>query len=153
MGATARHGITAPASCSPHPFLASSPSRLPPGFCRLRFYGLTTTPAKTYNGSQAYGETYAAAGSADPSYTGHAPDTVGDLYDTWFRRYSSRQGRWLNPDPAGRGAVNPGDPQSWNRYAYVANNPLILLDPLGLICKHTNSASLRTRIHTVQAEP
>jgi len=41
-------------------------------------------------------ESYAAAGLADPSYTGHDPDTVGDLYDTWFRRYSSRQGRWLS---------------------------------------------------------
>ncbi|MHB8734771.1 MAG: RHS repeat-associated core domain-containing protein [Terriglobales bacterium] len=98
---------------------------------------LTTTPARIFNGSQAYGaygESYAAAGSADPSYTGHDPDTVGDLYDTWFRRYSPRQGRWLSPDPAGTVAVDPSNPQSLNRYAYVANNPLILLDPLGLIC-------------------
>lgn len=47
-----------------------------------------------------------------------------------FRAHS--QGRWISPDPAGLGAVNPGSPQTWNRYAYVGNNPLALIDPLGL---------------------
>jgi len=41
------------------------------------------------------------------------------------------QGRWLSPDPAGLGAVDPANPQTWNRYAYVGNNPLSLIDPLG----------------------
>jgi hypothetical protein len=42
------------------------------------------------------------------------------------------QGRWISPDPAGLGAVDPSNPQSWNRYAYVLNNPAVLIDPLGL---------------------
>jgi hypothetical protein len=40
--------------------------------------------------------------------------------------------RWSSPDPLGLGAVNPGNPQSWNRYAYVMNDPLALSDPTGL---------------------
>ena len=42
------------------------------------------------------------------------------------------QGRWLTPDPSGMGAVDPGDPQTWNRYAYVGNSPLNRTDPQGL---------------------
>src|SRR6266478_1230211 len=49
-----------------------------------------------------------------------------------FRQLSTTQGRWTTPDPAGIGAVSPGDPQTWNRYAYVGNMPLNAVDPLGL---------------------
>ncbi len=59
------------------------------------------------------------------------PDDSG-LNDFLFRRYSSTQSRWISPDPAGIAAVDPTNPQTWNRYAYVANNPLSATDPLGL---------------------
>jgi len=49
-----------------------------------------------------------------------------------FRQYSSAPGRWLTPDPAGTGSVDPTNPQSWNGYAYVMNNPLHAIDPAGL---------------------
>ena len=38
----------------------------------------------------------------------------------------------MHPDPAGLAAVNPADPQSWNRYGYVIGDPLNLTDPSGL---------------------
>ena len=41
-------------------------------------------------------------------------------------------GRWTSPDAAGLAAVDPTNPQSWNRYSYVLNNPLANVDPLGL---------------------
>jgi RHS repeat-associated protein len=56
------------------------------------------------------------------------------MYYFQERQYPSSQGRWLSPDPAGLGAADPTNPQSWNRYAYVLNNPLSNIDPLGLDC-------------------
>jgi RHS repeat-associated protein len=54
------------------------------------------------------------------------------VYDFLLRQQSAAQGRWLAPDPAGLAAVDIANPQTWNRYAYVANNPLGNVDPLGL---------------------
>jgi RHS repeat-associated protein len=83
---------------------------------------------------------YTTAGTADASFTGQNQDTVSSLYDFTFRRHSHSQGRWISPDPLGTGAVDPGSPQTWNRYAYVAGNPLSFIDPLGLnLCETTIS--------------
>lgn len=38
----------------------------------------------------------------------------------------------MSPDPAGWGVVDQTDPQSLDRYAYVENQPLNLVDPAGL---------------------
>jgi len=95
---------------------------------------LTSSPSRTVLSTTAYapfGETYAQSGTADPSFTGQNSDTVSGEYDFLEREYST-QGRWPSPDPAGQVAVDPTTPQSWNRYAYVMNNPLGLTDPLGL---------------------
>ncbi len=59
---------------------------------------------------------------------------ASSLYDFTFREHSPSQGRWLSPDPAGMAAVDPTNPQTWNRFAYVLNNPLSLIDPLGTDC-------------------
>jgi len=85
-----------------------------------------------------YGETYASSGGTnlDPAYTGqmadtsHRQDTAGGLYDFPAREYST-QGRWPSPDPAGVSATCTKNPQTQNRYAYVTNNPLSYVDPLG----------------------
>jgi RHS repeat-associated protein len=96
---------------------------------------LTSTASRALYSSTAYapfGEKFGTAGTADASFTGQDQDTVSSLYDFPARRQSPSQGRWISPDPAGRGAVMLANPQSWNRYAYVSNNPLSLIDPLGL---------------------
>jgi RHS repeat-associated protein len=66
------------------------------------------------------------------SFTGIQQPTASGIDDFLYRKYSPVQGRWISPDPAGLGAVDLTNPQTWNRYAYVANNPLNAIDPLGL---------------------
>lgn len=78
-----------------------------------------------------FGEPYAQLGATDLSFTGQNSDTSSGDYDFLAREYST-QGRWASPDPAGLAAVDPSNPQTWNRYAYVTNNPMTYIDPLGL---------------------
>jgi len=95
---------------------------------------LATNPDRTIYADGAfapYGEQYASSGMIG-DFTGQVSDTVWDMYNFPFREYQYIQGRWISPDPAGLGAVDPANPQTWNRYAYVTNNPLALIDPLGL---------------------
>ncbi len=95
---------------------------------------LASTPSRTvyYDGAYApYGENYAEAGTTDRNFTGQNQDTASDLYDFLYREYHPTQGRWIQPDPAGLAAVDISNPQSWNRYGYVANSPLVNIDPNG----------------------
>ena len=86
-----------------------------------------------------FGEQYSTFGSANSglSFTGDTQDTfivngsTPEPYDTANRELHPIQGRWLSPDPAGRRAADPTRPQTWNRYAYVENNPLSYVDPDG----------------------
>ena len=55
------------------------------------------------------------------------------------REYSDGLGRWMTPDPGGTKVVNLANPQTWNMYAYVTDNPTTLNDPSGLAaCSYTN---------------
>jgi RHS repeat-associated protein len=85
-----------------------------------------------------FGEPYASTATSGVSFTGMRGDIVGaqgnttnGVYDFQAREYPYTQGRWLSPDPAGLAAVNFANPQTWNRYTYVANNPLFAVDPTG----------------------
>jgi len=97
---------------------------------------LSSSPGQTVLTDQAYApfaedyDVYFHGGSHE--FTGQTQDVASGIYDFLFRQYSPTQGRWMVPDPAGRAAVDITNPQTWNRYAYVANNPLNAVDPLGL---------------------
>ncbi len=55
-------------------------------------------------------------------------DSETALDPTYFRMFSSTQGRWFSPDPV-PGSVS--DPQTFDLYAYVGNNPTNRTDPKG----------------------
>jgi RHS repeat-associated protein len=89
-----------------------------------------------------FGETYNVFGQTTglSSFTGDTQDTFivnagapQEPFDTPNRELHPIQGRWLSTDPAGLAAVDPSNPQTWNRYGYVTNNPLGFIDPLGLV--------------------
>jgi RHS repeat-associated protein len=74
-----------------------------------------------------------SAAFARPSIsTGKERDTESGLDYFGARYYASSMGRFMSPDP---GKINPKhlmNPQKWNKYAYVLNNPLSLIDPDGM---------------------
>ncbi len=95
---------------------------------------LVTSSTQTMVADVAYapfGEQYSASGNFY-DFTGQQQWTATGLDDFLFRRYHPVQGRWISPDPAGLAAVDITNPQTWNRYAYVANKPLNAVDPPGL---------------------
>jgi RHS repeat-associated protein len=53
------------------------------------------------------------------------------VYEAANRFCASNLGRWHSPDPIGEKAVRLDDPQTWNMYAYVRDNPTTLTDPSG----------------------
>jgi RHS repeat-associated protein len=73
-------------------------------------------------------------------FTGQERDTESGLDYFGARHYSSSIGRFMVPDPAGIIAQDPTDPQSWNLYTYVLNNPLTFTDPLGLYCAYLKNS-------------
>ena len=69
--------------------------------------------------------------SVEQKFTGQVRDSETGMDFFLARYYGSAVGRFTSPDPMNLGA-DPTDPQSWNAYAYVRNNPLALVDPMGL---------------------
>ncbi|MGH7802413.1 MAG: RHS repeat-associated core domain-containing protein, partial [Thermodesulfobacteriota bacterium] len=61
-------------------------------------------------------------------YTAKEIDEDTGLYYYGARYYKPSIGRFMSVDPAG-GDIT--EPQSWNRYAYVQNNPFKYIDPNG----------------------
>ena len=120
---------------------ANSGYRIPDWLGSVR---IASNSTRTYSSSRAFapfGERYSSGGGTPSNYTftGMINSTVTDEYDFLARSMQTSQGRWISADPAGLGAVNPSNPQSWNRYAYVLNNPLAFIDPLGLDCADSSS--------------
>lgn len=74
---------------------------------------------------------YGQADNVRQKFTGYQNDEETGLDFAEARMYENRHGRFTAVDPllaSGRSA----DPQTFNRYVYVMNNPLNLIDPSGM---------------------
>jgi RHS repeat-associated protein len=75
---------------------------------------------------------YGIPSSIKQKYTGVERDEETKLDYFGARYYASSVGRFISTDPLQASAVIT-DPQTWNRYAYVTNNPLKYVDIGGLL--------------------
>jgi RHS repeat-associated protein len=62
-------------------------------------------------------------------FTGKERDSESGLDNFGARYDSSQYGRFMTPDSGVD--QHPEEPQSWNLYSYVRNNPLSVIDPTG----------------------
>ena len=65
-------------------------------------------------------------------FTGKERDSESGLDNFGKRYFGSSLGRFQTPDPIGIMKQKLVDPQQWNMYAYVRNNPLRFVDPTGM---------------------
>src|SRR5262249_5899398 len=94
-----------------------------------------------YNDSDFYpfgGERVVSTGTPNNyKFTGKERDSESGLDNFDTRYLGSSLGRFMSPDQLGPGQ-HPENPQSWNLYSYVQNNPLVLIDPTGqYVCGST----------------
>jgi RHS repeat-associated protein len=97
----------------------------------------TGAPCTSLSGGP-FGDYASQTGScSNPSgelFTSKVRDTESGLDDFLARHYSSNWGRFMSPDPGWYFQADVRNPQSWNQYSYVLNNPLINTDPDGREC-------------------
>jgi RHS repeat-associated protein len=65
-------------------------------------------------------------------FTGQIHDSESGNDYFGYRYLSASLGRWTSPDPSGLFFADAANPQGFNLYAYVQNNPLAFVDPNGL---------------------
>jgi len=72
--------------------------------------------------------------NTDPNnykFTGKERDAESGLDNFGARHDASGLARFMQPDPMFAGPLQTVNPQRWNMYAYVVNNPINYLDPDG----------------------
>src|SRR5579859_5599842 len=110
------------------------------GTARTQIQAGQTTPC--YDADfYPFGGERAITHTCDSAYkfTGKERDSESGLDDFGARFDSSNLGRFLTPDPS-HASIRLDNPQTWNRYTYVLNNPLELIDPTGELWDITGAA-------------
>ena len=101
----------------------------------------------THQGAQSasylpFGQKAAGSAAGLSRFGGYERDATGLDY-AQQRYYSSTLGRFISPDPYA-GSAHAGDPDSWNRYAFVNNDPMDETDPTGL-CTNDSTGQCQTQ--------
>lgn len=104
-------------------------------------------------GARTFEQKYSAVDSIRQRFTGYEKDNETDMNNNGSgldfaeaRMYQSKHGRFTAADPL-LSSASLGNPQTFNRYVYVGNNPVNITDPLGLIWCRNNETGKRTNGH------
>jgi RHS repeat-associated protein len=77
------------------------------------------------------GLTCTGTDATEHHFTGKERDAESGLDYFGARYLASGLGRWMSPDPGKISLRTLANPQKWNKYNYVLNNPLAMIDPDG----------------------
>lgn len=91
-------------------------------------------------GSRTSNKGFGWGDMARQKYAGMETDDATGMAHTLWRKQDNWSGRWTSPDPYG-GSMTPANPQSFNRYSYVDNDPVNLVDPTGLYPNNYHDAT------------
>ena len=92
---------------------------------------------------EPYGATYSGDSPANVGFSGHINDGNTGLVYMHQRYYDPVAGRFMSTDPV----LPLPDGTSFNRYAYVSNNPYSKIDPFGLAEMNLGSAQANDAIY------
>jgi RHS repeat-associated protein len=82
-------------------------------------------------GGRTSGMGFGVSDGLRQKFTSYERDIESSLDYAGARFYSNNQGRFTSIDPLMESAVT-ANPQTFNRYSYVTNSPLTLVDPTGM---------------------
>jgi len=109
---------------------SGTPTFAHPDHLSARVFTDTTGTSVGSRAHYPFGEVWYETGSVDKwKFTSYERDGETGLDYAMFRFDSTRLGRFQTPDPLAGYLI---DPQTHNRYAYVRNDPINTIDPLGL---------------------
>jgi RHS repeat-associated protein len=102
-------------------------------------------------GSRSLVTGYGASNGTRQKFTQKERDNESGLDYFLARYYSSAQGRFTGVDPVDFTMYRVVNPQAWNKYSYVANQPLKFTDPSGKIIQFRNEEDAKKALALYQA--